>query len=205
MAALFIFIMGGIYTGVFSPTEAGALGAFGSIIITMVGRRLTYKIFSASVVETAKTSGMIASIIIGAFIFMRFMTVSALPNALAGFISDLNMNRYLVFVIIVVIYIILGMFTDIIASVIITIPVIYPVIMQLGFDPIWFGVMVVIFMEMGMITPPVGLNVFVLGGMTKVPLGTIFNGVWWFVGSMMVCIVLVTIIPDIALWLPNHM
>jgi C4-dicarboxylate transporter DctM subunit len=205
MAALFIFIMGGIYTGIFSPTEAGAIGAFGSIVITLIGRRLTFKIFSASVIGTAKTSGMIAAIIIGAFIFMRFMTVSALPNALAAFIAGMHVHRYIVFATIIVIYIIMGMFTDIIASVLITIPVIYPVILQLGFDPIWFGVMVVIFMEMGMITPPVGINVFVLGGLTNVPPGTIFRGVWWFVGSILICIALVTILPDIALWLPNHM
>lgn len=205
MAVLFILIMGGIYSGIFSPTEAGAIGSFGTIIITLVSRRLTFKIFSASVVETAKTSGMIAGIIIGAFIFMRFMTVSALPNALGGFIADLEINRYLVFGIIVVIYIILGMFTDIIASTIITVPILYPVVLALGFDPIWFGVMVIIFMELGMMTPPVGINTFVLSGMTKVPVGVIFKGVWWFVGANLLSILLITAIPQIALWLPNHM
>jgi TRAP-type C4-dicarboxylate transport system permease large subunit len=120
-------------------------------------------------------------------------------------ISGLPLGRYAIFAVIVLLYIILGMFTDIIASVVITIPVIYPVILALGFDPIWFGVVVVILMEMGMITPPIGMNVFVLAGMIDVPVGTIFRGVWPFVLAELFCIVIITIIPEIALFIPNLM
>lgn len=205
MVAIFLLVMGGIYGGIFTPTEAGAIGAFGAIIVSIINRRLTRKRFVDSVVETVQTTGMIAGIIIGAFVFMRFMTVSHLPFALSEIIEGLPFGRYIIFAVIVFLYIILGMFTDIIASIVITIPVIYPVILSMGFDPIWFGVIVVIVMEMGMITPPIGMNVFVLAGITNVSVGTIFRGVWPFVLAELICIILLTALPDIALFLPNMM
>ena len=205
MITIFIIVMGGIYAGIFTPTEAGAIGVFGTVIITFFGKRLSGKILITSIVDTVLTSGMIAGIVIGAFIFMRFMTVSQLPFALANFLSSIHLSNYGIFVIILILYVILGMFTDIISSIVITIPVIYPVITSLGFDPIWFGVIVVLVMEMGMITPPIGINVFVLSGLTRIPVSSVFRGVWPFVLAEIVCITLLTIWPQIVMFIPNRM
>jgi len=121
------------------------------------------------------------------------------------FVGGLEVNRYIILISIILMYIILGMFTDIIASIVITIPVIYPIILSLGFDPIWFGVIVVIIMEVGMITPPIGINIFILSGVTKVPVGVVFRGIWPFVLAQFVGITLLTMFPQIALLLPDSM
>lgn len=205
MVVLFVLVMGGIYAGIFTPTEGGAIGAFGAIVISIAGRRLTRKNFFASIMETAKTTGMMAALIIGAFIMMRFFAVSTLPFALAEFIASLEVSRYVVFVGIVIIYIIIGMFLDIMGAIILTVPILYPVVLALGFDPIWYGVVMVLLIEMGMITPPFALNVFVLSGTTGIPCGTIFRGVWPYVGAILACVVIITIFPQIALFLPTSM
>ncbi|MFC1533036.1 TRAP transporter large permease [Thermodesulfobacteriota bacterium] len=205
MLLLFLLVMGGIYMGVFTPTEAGGIGAFGSIIITGCMRRLSGKIFIESLTETAQTTAMITVIIIGAFVFMHFLTISKAVFAMAGFVGDLPFPSYGIFMIVILIYLIIGMFLDVMAGMVLTIPIIFPVITQLGFDPIWFGVMCVILMELGLITPPVGLNVFVLSGTADVPIGTIFRGVTPFVVAMLFCISILTIFPEIALFLPSLM
>lgn len=205
MVAIFIFIIGGIYIGIFTPTEAGALGTFGALVVSIVNRQMSWKIFMDTVIEAVKTMGMLIGIVIGAFIFMRFMTISGLPAMISEFVGGLEVNRYIILISIILMYIVLGMFTDIIASLVITIPVIYPIILSLGFDPIWFGVVVVIIMEVGMITPPIGINIFILSGVTKVPVGVVFRGIWPFVLAQIAGITLITIFPQIALLLPNSM
>lgn len=202
---LFLLVLGGIYLGIFTPTEAGAIGAFGAILVTFFSRRLTIKNLLTSILEAGTTTAMFLTIIIGAFIFMRFLTVSKTPFALAGFISSLNLSPYGIWAAIVVLYIFLGMFLETASMVVLSIPLIYPVVIALGFDPIWFGVQVVILMEMGMVTPPVGLNVFLFATITDVPMKTIFRGVTPFVGAMLICITILTIWPQIALFLPNTM
>lgn len=143
--------------------------------------------------------------VIGAFIFMRFLTISKLPFALADAIEGLFLTRYAIFALIIVIYIILGMFLDIVGAMLLTVPILYPTVLALGFDPIWYGVIMVLVMEMGIITPPVGINVFVLAGVTNTPVGTVFRGVWSFVAAMLLCIAILTIFPQIALFLPSNM
>jgi C4-dicarboxylate transporter DctM subunit len=202
---LFLLVLGGIYLGFFTPTEAGAVGAFGAIIITLISRRLTLRILINSLLEAAKTTAMIMILVVGAFILMRFLTVSGLTAMLVNAIGSLALTRYVIFTLIIIFYIIVGMFLDIMASMVVTIPFIYPMAMALGFDSVWFGVVLVLVMEMGLITPPVGLNVFALSGVTDVPIGTIFRGVWWFVAAMLLCVLIVTIFPQIALFLPNMM
>ena len=198
-------MLGGIYRGIFTPTEAGAIGAFGGIIITMASRRLTGKNLINSILETATTTAIILIIMAGAYIFMKFLTVSKLPFEMANFIKSIGLSTYMVWAVIIIIYLILGMFLDIMSAMVLTIPLIYPVILALGFDPIWFGVEVVLLMELGLITPPVGMNVFIMSSVTDVKMGTIFKGVWPFVGAMMSCIIILTIFPDIALFIPRHM
>jgi tripartite ATP-independent transporter DctM subunit len=203
--ALFILVLGGIYMGVFTPTEAGAVGAGGAILISLIRRRLSGKSFRYSLVDTGLMTAMVLLLMMGVSIFIKFMAISKLPFLLSTTISQLTVPPLVIFAGIVLLYIILGMFTDIIASILLTIPILYPVVISLGFDPIWFGVMVVIVIEMGLVTPPVGMDVFVLGGITGIPIGTIFRGVWPFCVAMIICIVILTIFPQIALFIPGTM
>ena len=205
MVILFLLVIGGIYAGIFTATEAGAVGAFGAIVITFAMRRLNGKNFRDAVLETATTTAMVLFLMVGAFIFMKFLAVSKLPFMLANLITGFEVNRYITFAVIIIIYIILGMFLDIYSAITLTIPIIYPVIIALNFDPIWYGVIMVLVMEMGLITPPVGLNVFALGGVTDVPMGTIFKGVWWFVGSILLLVVILTVFPVVATFIPDMM
>jgi tripartite ATP-independent transporter DctM subunit len=202
---LFLLVLGGIYGGVFTPTEAGAIGAFGAIVITALSRRLTIKGLFSSLLEAGQTTAMVFLLIIGAYILMKFLAVSKLPFMLSETIAGVPLPRMAIFAGIILLYVILGMFLDIFSAVIITIPVIYPMILALGFDPIWFGVVVVIVIEMGLVTPPVGLDVFILSGAIDVPLFTIFRGVLPFLVAMIICIVLLAIFPQIALFLPSTM
>lgn len=202
---LFLIVLGGIYGGVFTPTEAGAIGAFGAIVITAFSRRLTVKGFLESILEAGQTTAMVFLLIIGAYILMKFLAVSKLPFMLSETVAALPLPPMVIFAGILLLYVILGMFLDIFSAVIITIPVIYPLILTMGFDPIWFGVIMVIVIEMGLVTPPVGLDVFVLSGAIDVPLVVIFRGVVPFLLAMIVCIILLTIFPQIALFLPSTM
>lgn len=205
MLTLFMLIMGGIYGGIFTATEAGAIGAFGALVISALGRRLTRQNLLTSLREAVQITGMILAIIIGAFIFMRFMAITKLPFGLAEIVSSLHFPRYGILASIVFLYIILGMFLEIWSSMVLTIPILFPTITTMGFDPIWFGVIAVILIEMGVITPPVGLNVFILSGVTGTPIDVIFRGVWVFVAAMLVCVIILTIFPQIALFIPNMM
>jgi len=202
---LFLLVLGGIYGGIFTPTEAGAIGAFGALVIVAVTGQLTRKIFLDILKEAGWTSAMIFLIVIGAFIFMKFLAISKLPFAMVEIIEQFKVSKYVVFSGIILLYIILGMFLEVYSAVTFTIPIIYPVIEALGFDPIWFGVIIVLVIEMGLITPPVGMNVFILSGMSDIPLHVIFRGVLPFVMAMIFCVILLVIFPQIALFLPSLM
>ncbi|HJX12970.1 MAG TPA: TRAP transporter large permease [Dehalococcoidales bacterium] len=202
---LFLLVLGGIYLGVFTPTEAGAVGAFGAILITLLTRRLTSRIFVDSILDAGLTTAMVLMLLIGAFISMRFLAVTKLPFLLAETIGQLQLSPYALITAITIFYLIVGMFLDIFSGITLTLPIIYPTITALGFDPIWFGVLMVLVMEMGLVTPPVGLNVFVLAGVTDVPLSTIFRGVLPFVAAMIICVIIITLFPEIALFIPSMM
>ncbi len=205
VAALFILIISGIYAGVFTPTEAGAIGAFGSLVIGFVGRRFTRQTLVNSILETAQMTAMIVVLVAGAFVFSNMMTVSKLPFALADFVAGLTVSKYAVMAVIMFIYILMGMFCDIMPCIIVTIPILFPVVKTLGFDPIWFGVIMCILAEMGMITPPIGMNVFILSGVTGTPINVIFRGVWPYVALLLLSLIILTIFPQIVLWLPSTM
>jgi C4-dicarboxylate transporter, DctM subunit len=202
---LFVLVLGGIYTGICTPTEAGGIGAFGAFIIVAATGQLTRKTFMDTLIESGLTSAMIFFLIVGAFIFMKFLGLSQLPFALVEIIKNLNVPPYVIFVGIIILYIILGMFLEIYSAVTFTIPIVYPIIVALGFDPVWFGVIIVLVIEMGLVTPPVGMNVFILSGMSKTPLEVIFKGIVPFFIAMILCVVLLAIFPDIALFLPRTM
>jgi tripartite ATP-independent transporter DctM subunit len=202
---LFLLVLGGIYGGIFTPTEAGAIGAFGAFVIVIITRQLTRKILMDILKESTTTSAMIFLVVVGAFIFMKFLGLSKLPFALVEIIEQLQVSKYVIFAGIILLYVLLGMFLEIYSAVTFTIPIIYPVIVALGFDPIWFGVIIVLVIEMGLVTPPVGMNVFILSGMTGIPLETIFRGIVPFFIAMVICVFLLIIFPEIALFLPRTM
>jgi len=203
---LFFLVIGGLYTGWFTPTEAAGVGAFGAFLITIIKRRLTWDNLRGSLTETAKTTAMVFAILIGANIFGYFLAVSQIPDQLSTWISGLGLNRYVVMAILIFAYIILGCFMEGLAIMVLTIPIVFPMVMDLGFDPIWFGIIITLVMEMSLITPPVGVNVFIISGVAKdVPMYTIFRGIFPFWVAMLVCIIFILIFPQIALFLPVTM
>jgi len=204
MLFLFLLILGGILGGVFSPTEGGAIGAFGAFLLGLLRRRLSWGNLRVSLEETAKITTKLLMILIGVGVLSYFLAATRLPFALADLVTGLPFGRYVIFLAVCVLYIILGCLMNVIPMILLTLPAIYPSIFALGFDPVWFGVAVVILMEMGQITPPVGVNVFALSSIARdVPMETIFKGILPFFLCMVVCIILLVLFPQIALYLPN--
>jgi len=203
---LFLLVMGGIYGGIFTPTEAAAAGAFSAFLIALGRRRLTKQNILTSLMNTLRTTGMVFVIIIGAVLFGYFMAASGLTTALTEFVVSLHLPPTGMLICILAFYLILGTAMDEYAMVLITMPVLFPVILGLGFDPIWFGVLVVIMMEMAMVSPPVGMTVFVISGIARdVPMYTVFRGAMVFAAAMALCIAILIAFPQIALFLPNAM
>ncbi len=206
LLALFLLVIGGLYTGWFTPTEAAGVGAFGAFSITIIKRRLTWGNLRGSLTETAKTTAMVFVILIGANIFGYFLTVSQIPDQLSTWIGELGLNRYVVMAMLILAYIVLGCFMEGLAIMVLTIPIVFPMVMDMGFDPIWFGIIITLVMEMSLITPPVGVNVFIISGVAKdVPMYTIFRGILPFWVAMLICIIIILIFPQIALFLPTSM
>lgn len=205
MGLLMLLILGGIYAGVFTPTEAGAIGSFGAIVVALIARRLTAQNLLNSILETAQMTAMMTLLMAGAFVFMSLMTVSRLPFMLGDFVAGLALSKYVIMAILVFVYIILGSLSDIVSCIIITTPILFPVIVALGFDPVWYGVMMVALIELGFLTPPIGINTFMFCGVTGIPVGTVFRGVWPFVIAILVFIVIMIIFPQIATFLPGTM
>jgi tripartite ATP-independent transporter DctM subunit len=202
---LFILVIGGIYSGAVTPTEAGGLGAFVAIIIALVMRRLTVRKFSEALLEATGLTAMILLLIIGAQIFGRFLAVSGLPELLAETLVGMDLPNWGIFLILIALYVILGMILDVMSAVIITMPVIFPAIIAMGYDPFWFGVIMMLVVQMGVITPPIGMDVFVLSGAIDVPAMTIFRGVAPFVITILICILILMIFPQIATVIPLTM
>ena len=203
---LFLVVMGGIYLGFFTPTEAGAVGATVLMGVALVKRRLTWGILSASLWEALRISVMVLFLVAGANVFSYFLALSTIPMQVAGWAAGLQVSPYVVFTVIILIYLFLGCFLDAISMMVLTMPVILPVILALHFDPIWFGVVAVLMMEAGLITPPMGLNIFTVAGVAPdIPVESIFRGVAPFLVSVFVVVFLISVFPAIALHLPNMM
>lgn len=206
LIGVMLLSIGGIYVGAFTPVEASAVGAGLVILIAVAARSLSMAAFRAAVLETVKTSAMLYMIVIGASVLNPFLAVTHMPTALGTGMAGLGLGAYGTLVMILLAYVVLGMFLDGLAMLVITLPIFFPIIQGLGFDAIWFGVVAVIVIEMGMITPPVGLNVFVVKSVAgDVPMATVFRGVFPFLLAMIVCLLLVIAFPAIALLLPNSM
>ena len=203
---LFLIVIGGIFMGVFSPTEAGGIGALGAFLFALGKRKLSWSNLYAALLETGKTTAMLLVIIIGAKIFGYFLSVSRLPFELADVLAGLTFNRYIILGMIMAVYIVLGCFMLPMPLIIVTVPIIFPLILSLDFNPIWFGIIVVRLVEMGQITPPVGLNLFVVKGVAKdIPMGTIYRGVIPFFIADIFHVVLLVALPQISLFLPGFM
>lgn len=201
---LFILVVGGLLFGFFTPTQAGGIGAAGALVIGLIRKEITWDSFVQNTKEALRTSCMILVIIACATVFGKFMTVSKIPLSVSNWVSSLNVPPYVIMLLIIFIYLVGGCFIDAIPLIILTIPILYPIVINLGYDPIWFGVIIVLVTCMGVVTPPVGVNVYVIKGIAKdVPLEQIFKGITPFLLAMIVTSIIIIFFPWIATYLPS--
>ncbi|OSZ42268.1 C4-dicarboxylate ABC transporter permease [Alcaligenes faecalis] len=206
ITVLFIVIMGGIYGGVFTPTEAAGIGAAATFLLTLKRRGWQPRMYLTVLIEAAQTTAIMFALVIGALVFTNFLTVAGLPNQLLGFIQGIDVSPIVVILIICAIYLVLGCFLETMSMVMLTVPIFYPIVASLGFDLVWFGIIVVVAAEISLITPPLGLNIFMIKNvMPDVPLGTIIRGVTPFVMMDILRLLLLVFVPWIVLVVPNSM
>lgn len=201
---LFALVMGGMFAGWFTPTEGAAIGALGSLLIAAIGGRANWRMIRRAMKETIRTSCMVIIIVAGATVFGHFLAVTGIPVHLATWLSNLSVPSWSVILLVSIFYLLAGCFVDSLALVMLTVPIFYPVILKLGYSPIWFGVLVVVVTQMGVITPPVGVNVYVVNGIDRtIPIQTIFRGTFPFLLALFVAAALLVCFPQIATWLPS--
>jgi len=203
---LFVFVIGGLYGGFFTPTEAGGVGATGAFLLGVLRGKLDRAGILEALLSATRTAAAVFTVLIGALIFGYFLTMTQTPQKLTGFLTELGLGPYGVLALIMLMYLVLGCLMDAMAMIILTVPIIFPVIVQLGFDPIWFGIIIVMTVELGLIHPPVGMNVFVIKSVVHdVSFTTIFKGVIPFVVTDLLRLLILIAFPMIALWLPGRM
>lgn len=201
---IFVLVIGGLYAGIFTPTEAGAVGVFFTLIITVVTKRLTWKGLLDSVMETLKISCMVFVLVSGAIIFGRFLAITRLPFMIADFAASLPVSPLVILAIVLLIYLIGGCFVDSLGFLVLTIPIFFPLGVALGFDPIWYAIIITMVTTMGAITPPVGVNIYVIKALApEIELATIFKSVSYFLLACILCIIILIIFPQIVLVIPN--
>jgi C4-dicarboxylate transporter DctM subunit len=206
MLLLFFFVIGGLYGGLFTPTEAGGMGAGGAFVVGVLRGRLKRPEIRRSLLQATRTSAAVFTVLIGALLFGYFLTITQTPQKVTEFLTGLGLGRYGVLALIMLMYLLLGCLMDAMAMIILTVPIIFPVIRALGFDPIWFGVIIVMTVELGLIHPPVGMNVFVIKSVIPdVSFSTIFKGVLPFIVTDLIRLVILIAFPMLALWLPSRM
>ncbi len=202
---LMFLILGGIYLGIVTPTEAAAIGVVGAILVAWAYKQLSWQVLKASLNDAIKANSMILFIVVGAQIMSYAMVTAGIPRAIVAVITGLQVEPVTIFLLICVMYLILGCLMDALSLMLLTLPVVYPVMMALGYDAIWFGVVLVILLEVGLITPPVGMNLFVIQGMARQPLSIVARGSMPYVILMLILLALLTLYPQLALWLPARM
>lgn len=206
VALLFIIVMGGIYGGVFTATEGAGIGAFGALCIALARRALSWRTFFDALIESGRTTAMLFAILIGALMFAEFVNYTTMPQDLRTLVTTLNLSPIMVIAAICAIYVILGTAMEELSMILLTVPVFFPLVVHLGFDPIWFGVLVVVVVEIGLISPPVGMNLFVLNALLpQVPTQTLFRGVMPFFVADVIRLAILIAFPAISLWLPSLM
>ena len=205
-AALFLVVIGGLYIGVFSPTEAASVGAVGAFVLGLINRKSPRQLLATTLIDTVKTTAMIFTVLTGAILFNNFLILASVPNLVSDWIGALPLGKTAVLLVIIGMYFVLGCLLDSLAMILLTIPIVFPIVKALNYDPVWFGIIIVMVVELGLITPPIGMNVFVIKGITKdVPLETIFRGVTPFIIAQIILILILIAVPSIALWLPSTM
>ena len=203
---IFLIVLGGIYGGIFTPTEASAIGAVGVLAVTLVMRRVTVERLKESLWQTGEISAMIYAILIGGVMFSRLLVQTDVTPALVNYIASLQVSPYTVIFLFSIMFLLLGAVLDTFGMLILTLPLVFPICRNLGFDPVWFGIYMTVMMEIAMLTPPIGLNVFVMQRVApEVPLSEIFRGVLPFVFICLLLVVLIVALPQLALWLPSTM
>ena len=206
VASLFVFVMGGIYGGFFTATEGAGMGAFGAMVFALARRALTWRTLAAALLESARTTAMLFTILIGALMFAEFVNITTMPADLKALVARWELSPILVVAAICAIYVILGTAMEELSMILLTIPVFFPMVVQLGFDPVWFGILIVCVVEIGLISPPVGMNMFVLKTLLpEVSTGTVWSGVMPFVWADVVRLAFLVAFPWLALWLPSTM
>jgi C4-dicarboxylate transporter, DctM subunit len=200
---IFLLVVGGLMIGVFSPTEAGSVGAFAVLLLAICKRSITVSSFIKSVMDSLEIACMVLVLLIGATILGHFFAVTKMPYLVADWLGGLAVDRNIVMILIFVVFLIGGSFIEDLAFLILAVPILLPLVLKLGYDPIWFGMIVCVLSMIGGILPPMAINVFVVSGIAKVPIGTVYKGIYPFILGMYVCLFLLLLIPEIALWLPN--
>jgi len=204
VAVLFIVSIGGIYAGIFTATEGAGIGAFGAFVFALARRALTWRVLREVLIESARTTSMLFMILIGALVFANYINFTSLPFDLTSFIEQFKVHPLMVVVAICAIYVVLGTAMEELSMVLLTVPIFFPLVTQLGFDPVWFGILIVVIVEIGLISPPVGMNLFVLSSLLpEVPTPTLFRGVIPFVLADIVRLGILIAFPAISLWLPS--
>src|SRR6266536_2955743 len=204
--ALFLLVIGGLYIGIFSPTEAASVGAVGAFVLGVINRGFNREVLASALLDTVKTTAMIFTILIGAILFNNFLILASMPTLVSGWIAALPLGKTAILMVIIGMYFVLGCLLDSLAMILLTIPIVFPIISALGYDPVASGIIIVMVVELGLITPPIGMNVFVIKGIARdVPLATIFRGAMPFVIAQIALILILVAFPQIALWLPSTM
>jgi C4-dicarboxylate transporter, DctM subunit len=204
VVALFILVMGGIYGGIFTATEGAGIGAFGAFCFALARRALTWRTLLDTLAESARTTAMIFTILIGAMIFSNFVNFTTFPNDLKEFVTSFNVEPIWVVVAICIVYVLLGMVMEELAIVLLTVPIFFPLVTSLGFDGVWFGVLIVMVVMLGLITPPVGLNLFVVNSLLPtVGMKTLFRGIWPFVFAQLICLAILIFFPGLSMYLAS--
>ena len=200
---IFVLVVGGLMEGYFTPTEAGSVGTFAVLLLAVFKRDITFGGFITSVLDSVKSACMVLILIAGATILGHFFVATEVPFVVADWLGGLSFSRELIMVLIMVIYLIGGSFIDDIAFVILVTPIFLPVVQKLGYDPVWFGIMVMVVLMIGIVIPPLAINVFIVSSITKVPLWTVYKGVYPYLFGLAICGVVLLLFPQISLWLPN--
>jgi tripartite ATP-independent transporter DctM subunit len=200
---VFLLVVGGIMTGFFTPTEAGAVGTFAIFILAIATRNMGFKKYVNSLSEAIRTAGMILMLIAGSTVLGHFIAVTNIPQAVADYVVALPLNRYVIMILICFVYELGGSFIDDLAFMILATPIFYPAVLKLGFNPLWFGILIGVVVMIGVVIPPVAVCVFVVKNITKEPMGRIYRGVMPFLLSLVVVWALMFFFPQLALWLPS--
>jgi tripartite ATP-independent transporter DctM subunit len=199
-------VLGGIYGGIFTTTEGAGIGAFGAFLFALARRTLTFKVTLGILVESARTTAMLFTLLIAATIFANYINFTSMPGDLKEWITHLGVSPVMVVAAMMFIYVVLGTVMEELTMVLLTIPLFFPIVVALGFDPVWFGVLIVMVIQIGLISPPVGMNLFVINTLLpRVGLGNIFRGVWPFVVVQIITLGILLTFPSLSLWLPSLM